>query len=625
MSKHSQTKFVRAAVPPVRAPLSRDWFIAAWLALGVVVLFWPMLGFDYVFVDDAAYVIENPEVQAGLTWHGLVWAFTTVHASNWHPLTWLSHMTDVTLFSAKPWGAHLTNLLLHAANTALLFALLRKITGAVWCSVIVAVLFAVHPLHVESVAWVSERKDVLSTFFGLLTLLCYAGYASKVERRASKAGLPFDPRPSTLDYRLALLFFTLGLLSKPMLVTWPCVMLLLDFWPLRRFQLSTFNFQLFLEKIPFFALSAAACAATVFAQGNGGAIISVARLPLAARLANVCQAYARYLGKTFWPTSLSVFYPPIEHPAWAVSLAVLLLVGVSALAVWWARRRPYFLVGWFLFLGVLVPVIGLVQVGGQSMADRYAYVPLVGIFIIVVWGANELRERWPGSGDFWKIATVVTLVASTVTMRRQLVLWHDNDALFSHALAVTKKNWLAASGCGSVLYARGETEAAIRLYRECLAVEPDYTTARSNLGMALSRVGRYEEAVVEFRTVLKIMEDPWVGHNNLAIALGALGRTDESFAEYALAKKVQPTFAGTYLNFGTALSIKGRLAEAEQNLREAVRLDPTSAAAHKSLGVVFAKTGRRTEAMAEFTEALRLKPDLQDAAVRLRELQVQTR
>ena len=597
----------------------KPFMLALLLAVGTLALFSPATEFDFVKYDDGEYVAENQPVLAGLTPSGVAWAFTTVHAANWHPLTWLSHMLDVTLFGPQPWGAHLTNLLLHAANTAVLFVLLRRLTGAVWRSALVAALFAVHPLHVESVAWVSERKDVLSTFFGLLTFIFYARYVEQ-----SKAQ---DPK-SKVAYRWALICFTLGLLSKPMLVTWPFVMLLLDFWPLQRvagsgFQVSSWR-KLVVEKIPFLMLSVAICATTVFAQGQGGAIVSVEKFTVAERVANSCVAYLRYLSKTVWPVSLAVYYPRASVSLGAVASAGIVLAGLSALALWWARRRPYFLTGWFLFLGVLVPVIGLVQVGGQSMADRYSYVPLIGIFVAVVWGANELRERWPASRDFWKIVAVTVLVLCAVTMRRQLMLWRDNDALFSHALAVTKNNQLAANSYASVLYARGETEAAIRYYREALRADPDYTTARSNLGMALSRAGRYEEAVQEFRTVLKLMYDPWVGHNNLAIALGALGRTEESFAEFELAKLTKPDFAGTYLNHGVALSIKGELAAAEKNLREAVRLDLSSAAAHKSLGVVLVKRGRRVEAMAEFTEALRLKPDLKDAAVRLRELQAQT-
>ena len=423
----------------------------ALLSLLLIVLtlaaYWPVRHAGFTNCDDDAYVTENPPVLHGLTGNGVKWAFTTFHASNWHPLTWLSHMADCSLFGENAAGSHLVNVGFHLANTLLLLLLLWRLTGAVWRSGFVAALFALHPLHVESVAWIAERKDVLSTCFGLLTLLAYVRYVegSKVQSPKSKVW-----------YGLALLCFVLGLMSKPMLVTWPFILLLLDYWPLRRLQLSTGHSKLktllffVREKLAFFGLAAAASAVTFWAQKTGGAVVPLQELPLLNRLANVAVAYVAYLAKAFWPTRLAVLYPfVLDLPVMKVALAVVGLLAATVFSFLAARRAPYVLMGWVWFVGTLVPVIGLVQVGNQAMADRYTYIPLVGVFIVVSWGAVDLTSRWRGQRFALSAGAAVVLAGCFIGTRLQVGYWRNSLALFSHALQSHKttrwRNKLLAS------------------------------------------------------------------------------------------------------------------------------------------------------------------------------------
>ena len=389
-----------------------------------------------------AYITGNAHVTSGLTWTNVVWAFTSGEAANWHPLTWVSHMIDCDLYGTNPAGHHLTNLLFHIANTLLLFLLLKEITGALWRSFFVAALFAWHPLHVESVAWAAERKDVLSAFFWMLTLIAYVRFValSKVHPPSPSSGAMKNPK-SKVFYVLALFLFACGLMSKPMVVTLPFVLLLLDFWPLGRiadFKCAGTLIRLVLEKLPFFALALAGSVVTYLVQKSGGATWSQGALPLQARIANVLVAYMRYISKTFWPTDLALIYPYPHH--WPIELVIgsaLLLTVWSALFIFRAKQNPYLIVGWLWFLGTLVPVIGLVQTGVQSMADRYTYIPSIGLFILVVWGANDFLDRWPNWKKFLPLAGGVALAGCLAVTSIQLNYWQDSLKLFSHTIEVT--------------------------------------------------------------------------------------------------------------------------------------------------------------------------------------------
>jgi len=438
------------------------------LALLTLATYLPVLAHGFIRFDDPLYVTRNPHVQAGLSWEGIAWAFSANVASNWHPLTLLSHMLDCELFGMDPLGHHLTSLLLHTASVVLLFEALRRMTGCAWRSAVVAALFAVHPTHVESVAWIAERKDVLSGFFWMLTLLAWVCYVRQ---------------PSPKRYAAVVLALAAGLLSKPMVVTLPFVLLLLDVWPLRRKIRVK-------EKLPLFALAAASCVATVIAQS--GAIGLASRFPLRLRLANAVLSYVSYLGKTVLPTRLAVFYPmPGEFPDWKVAGAVLLLAVLTVLA-WKAGR--YFTVGWLWFLGTLVPVIGIVQVGGQGMADRYTYLPTIGLFLIAAWGLPR-RARWIVPG---------VVLALAIDTRLQLRHWEDSESLFQHAAAVTERNFIAHLNLAQIYAERGERGPALEHFRTTLEIRPGMWQAQASLGNTLRRWGRPDKALPHLRNAVRL-------------------------------------------------------------------------------------------------------------------------
>ena len=452
------------------------------LALGTAALYWPITHHPFIIYDDEQYVTGNTHVTTGISWTNFVWAFTSGEAANWHPLTWLSHQLDCSVFGLQAGGHHFVNLLFHVANTLLLFIFLRGATGAVGRSALVAALFAWHPLHVESVAWVSERKDVLSTFFWLLTLMDYVRYA---RNRSWPA------------YFAALLFFACGLMSKPMVVTLPFVLLLLDFWPLNRVRNSEFGIRdfrmLLLEKIPFFALAAAGSAVTYLVQASGGALWQT---PLTERFANAAIAYARYVAKTFWPADLAIVYSHPKH--WPVALALgaaLVLLVWTVLCVRHWRNKPYLVVGWFWFLGTLVPTIGLVQVGAQAMADRYTYIPSIGFFIVLVWGAADLLAARPrGEIIFWSLAGGA-LLGCLWTTTIQIACWRDSITLFRHAIAVSPDNYIAANCLGKAYEKIGDKAHALVLYRASVEQEQRFPQSQFNYAMSLMEFGQTQEAV----------------------------------------------------------------------------------------------------------------------------------
>ena len=462
------------------------------LALITLALYWPATHFDFINYDDPDYVIYNPPIQHGITGAGLVWAFKTRHASNWHPLTWASHMADCALYGLNPGGHHLTNLLFHAANVVLLFLVLCQWTGAPWRSALVAALFAWHPLHVESVAWVSERKDVLSAFFWLLTLAAYGRYA----------------KGRKVFYCLALFFFALALLSKPMVVTLPFVLLLLDFWPLKR----TAAPGLFVEKIPFFALAALECVATLWAQSGANSVVNFGILPFSARVANALVSCVLYLWKMLWPVDLALPYP-YSHiwTFWPAAGAGCLLLLISAGAILRARRQPYLIVGWLWFLGTLTPVIGLAQVGIQPMADRYSYVPLIGVFIMAAWAIPGAWTRWPRPGLVLGAVAAGALGFLLAGAETQLQYWRNSVALFSHTVAVTRNNILAEYNLAEALARQGDEAEAVVHYQRVLAIAPNrveahynsQTQAHYNLGLIFRARQQWAEAEAQFRACLR--------------------------------------------------------------------------------------------------------------------------
>jgi tetratricopeptide (TPR) repeat protein len=544
--------------------MSRPRLFALLLAFITLVVFLPVGQFSFVNYDDTDYVTENAFVKGGLTAANIHWAFTAFHAGNWHPLAWISHMIDCSLFGPNAGAHHFMSVLFHAANVALLFTLLWRWTARLWPSALVAALFAWHPLHVESIAWISERKDVLSTFFGLLTLLHYTRFVQEKSQR---------------HFWLALLCFALGLMAKPMLVTLPCVLLLLDVWPFKRVQSLEYRVQgwgkLVVEKIPFFALTIGSCILTFLAQKQGEAVVSLAKVSLIYRLQNAPVAVVTYLEKFFLPTDLCAIYPmhaklaPL-HVLGAV--AVLILITVTA---WrWRQDKPYLLVGWLWFIGTLVPVIGLVQVGGQAMADRYTYIPSIGFFFAVVFlaadfAAKILTPKFISLG----FAAVVAL-GCIIATEFQLPYWRDSETLFRRALAVTKDNDIALVNLGVALDVQGRFDEALVVYQEAAKLENGRHQVHNNLGNVLDKLGRHAESLIEYREALRLRPGDALLQNAIGIELAAIRKFDEALAAFAEAMRLNPKLAGPHLETGKTLFKLGRDAEGIQSFRLALQLEP---------------------------------------------------
>ncbi len=585
-------------------------------------LYWPVRHFDFINYDDPTYVSQNRHVKTGLSWAGIEWAFTSGEESNWHPLTWLSHMTDVQLFGLKPGRHHLTNAFLHALNVVLLFLVCRRMTNAAGASFLVAGIFAWHPLRVESVAWISERKDVLSMLFFLMTLFTYLLYveSKKLPAVVPASGNPESPRKTVILYWLTLALFALGLMSKPMLVTLPFVLLLLDYWPLNRAGLSrdanpsagglvALWLPLFREKIPFFLLSLASCVATYCVQSHAGSVAPLTDLTLRMRVANAAVACAFYLRATLWPERLAVFYPhPYVWTGWLVFGSASLLVAISALVFWQARRRRYLLVGWLWFLGTLVPVIGLVQVGNQAYADRYTYLPLIGIAIAVVWAFKELADRSTAARAGAITLGGIILITNLAATRRQLAYWQNTATLFRHVLAVTKDNYVAHACLGKVLLEEKRLPEARQELLAALAIEPRYFFAQANMGNLLTQLGQVDEAIAALKTTIQIDPTYMLAYYHMGIALGEKGRYQEASEAYRKALSLEPTFANARYNLGLSLAKLGQPAEAETEYREAVRLDPDLAYAHYSLAQLLRASGRTAEALGHLQQAVKSDP-----------------
>jgi len=619
-----------------------DLLLSCLLLAGAVLwAFLPALSNDFTGYDDPDYVTSNVHVQRGLTAEGIRWAFTSVEAANWHPLTWISHQLDVEIFGLEPWGHHFSNILLHLISTILLFVLLRQSTGASGRSLAVALLFGVHPLRAESVAWVAERKDVLSAFFFFLSLWAYITYA---QRSAQKGGIGETRSPRLVPYLLSLVALILGLLSKPMLVTLPFVLLLLDVWPLRRWSVLNYK-RLLIEKTPHFAAAGLVSAVTFLTQKHGGAVNQ--SIPLIARIENAPVAVVRYLAKLFWPLKLAPFYPPeLNWSGLVIGASVCFLILVSAVMVWQLRARPWAFSGWYWFVGMLVPVIGLIQVGEQSMADRYSYLPSVGILVLLVWGVNELTGA-AMEGKLSGILVCATGVTLALLTRVQVGYWKDTETLFRHALTVTEHNYLAHYNLGTALEKQNRLQEALQELKAGIDEKPNYAEAYNNLGITSDKLGNLEEALSNYATASRLRANYADPHNNRGVTLEKLGRSDEAMEEYQTALKLRPDYADARYNLGVAygrqgklelaakefetllrlqpnlgdvhnnlavtLDRQGKLDEAMVHYREAVRLNPGSATAHFNLGVAFARKGNLDQAVVEFQTALEIKPDYSQA------------
>ncbi len=569
------------------------------LAVVTIAAYLPVLRADYVNFDDQSYVTLNPYVQSGLTAEEFKWAFNVGYSGNWHPLTWISHMLDRQMFGPGPAAPHAVNLLLHLANTLLLLFVLNRITKSLWKSAIVAALFAVHPTHVESVAWISERKDVLSTLFWMLTMWAYVRYTES---------------PNLKRNAVMLVFFALGLMSKPTLVTLPLVFLLLDYWPLGRWSVSPWR--LVKEKLPLFALSVASCVVTY--QAHQGTVAATTLLPISSRITNALAAYLDYIGMMLWPAKLAVFYPhPASLPIWHVMAAVVVLVAVTALVMRSARSRPYLVVGWLWYLIVLAPMIGLVQVGSQSMADRYTYVSFIGLFIMIAWGVGEsirLRTSYSGQVGVWEcggagvselagvtkskrrkrmqepqrpaytwssvlpvvVASSMLIAALAVGTWRQAGYWRDSLTLWSHAQSVTTSNALAHAGLGTALYGIGQFGEAASEYEQAVRIEPNFAEAYGGLGATYSALGMYNEAANSFEQTVRI----------------------------------DPSRANAYFGLGDAYGKLGRYSKAADAYKQVIRLNPNDADAHFNVGLAYVLLGNKTLAAQEYKILEKLNPQM---------------
>jgi protein O-mannosyl-transferase len=535
------------------------------LVLVTIAVFGRLPSYGFINLDDGIYVEGNPHVRAGLTRDGILWAFTTRHAGNWHPVTWLSLMMDCELFGVNAGAHHTVNLLVHTTNVLLLFGLLVMLTGALWRSGLVAAWFAIHPLHVESVAWIAERKDLLSTFFWLLTVWLYALYASRRRFRF---------------YILSLVVFWIGLMTKPMLVTLPIILLLMDYWPLSRFANTMSWKSLALEKAPFLSLSVISAMITFVAQKAGGAVPSVEHLPIVQRGANAVVSYATYLFKMIWPNSMACFYPYNPNLSMGdVAMSTLTLTALSVFVVVQGRRRSYLVTGWFWYLIMLLPVIGLVQVGSQSMADRYTYLSFVGIFIMIVWGVPDLANRLSRAGEMkqgtvcvlWAVALLVA-VAWAVRAWIQVSCWKDAVTLLQHTIQVTGGTRRQYNDLGVCMAEGGRLEEAISIYRVALAKWPDYAVTHNSLGGALLRQNHLDDAIRQFNDALTLDPDYAEAHNNLGIALARKGKPDDALPHFLASLEADPYNIGRQRNLILTLNQSTNRGTARGFCRQAIEI-----------------------------------------------------
>jgi tetratricopeptide (TPR) repeat protein len=589
-----------------------DLGICLILLLATLAVYGQVRHFDFLNYDDPGQVSQNVHVRDGLTPEGLAWVLTSGEDGNWFPVTRISYLIDYQLSGLDAGMFHLTNLLFHALTTLLVFALFRRTTGSRWGSAFVAFMFALHPLHVQSVAWITERKGVLSGLFWFAALLAYVHYVR---------------RPCVRRYLLVVALFCLALMAKAVVVTLPLALLLLDIWPLRRISLDAKpKAGVLWEKAPLLALSFGFTAAGYVLQGQLGALDSSDSLSLAQRLGNAFNSYLVYILQMFWPTRLAAFYPYDRGlPAWQVGAAALTLLAITFVALRWLRRRPWFAVGWFWYLGTLVPMIGLVQVGAPSHADRYTYIPEVGLWIILAWGAAELVARWPRAKPAVAGLATAGCAACLCLTWFEVRHWENTITLFRRAIQVTSRNWVAYNNLGYALRSQGQIDEAIANFHRALEIRGGYVEL-TNLGDAYQAQGRYEEAARYSSAALAINPASAEAHLNLGVALAGLGRASEAEAQFRQAVRLRPEDAHAHNDLGIALSSQGRASEALEEFTTAVRLNPEYANAQFDLGAALANSGRLREAVAHFSEALRIQPGfrraregLESVSARLRE------
>ena len=587
------------------------YIICLLLVVATFAVYWQVLDNGFVVYDDDYYVTENIHVHKGVTFDSLTWAFTSSHASNWHPLTWISHMIDCQFYGLNPRGHHLTSLLFHVANTLLLLLILVRMTGALWQSSFVAALFALHPLHVESVAWVAERKDVLSTFFMMLTLWAYILYVKKGNIRR---------------YLLVVLFFVLGLMSKPMLVTLPFILLMLDFWPLGRLCHihETRNvitgqhtderlgiLRLLWEKVPFFALAVASSVVTFIVQERSGAVKLLETYSIQTRIINAFVAYIEYIVNMIWPVELAVLYP---HPGnslllWKGVVAGLALVLITILVIRKARKIPYLAVGWLWYVVTLIPVIGIVQVGAQAMADRYTYITLIGLFIIIAWGANDLLSKWPHRKISLGTLAAIILPVLIVLTWKQVQYWENSITLFKHTVKHTSNNVVIYNNLGIAYKDSGKYKEAIEAYKQAIRINPDYAMAYSNLGVAYNDSGKYKEAIKVCKKSIRINPDSAEAHFNLGVAYGELGKYKEAIEACKQALRIDPDYATAHSNLGVAYGVLGMYKESIEEFKQAIEIDPDDLLAHNNLGYAYLSSSMHKEAIDAYKQVVRIDPD----------------
>ena len=592
----------------------RLWLILVCCVLVVMtaIAYWQVTRNEFISFDDDIYVTENRHIQDGLTREGLAWSFSfDKRGTYWHPLTWLSHMIDCHFFGLDAGMHHLTNLILHCLNVLLLFAVLFRMTGTLWRSAFVSAIFAVHPINVDSVAWIAERKNLLSTSFWLGTMLAYAWYAL---------------RPDIVRYSVTLAIFVLGLLAKPMLVTLPFVFLLLDWWPLGRLRIGTVQAsgrvktryvetdikQLIYEKIPFLFFSFLSIVISSASLKENETIISFARVHLDLRIANAVVSYVKYLGKLLWPQNLSIYYPfPAEMlPLWQVVVSTVLLLAISAVALYFFKRRAYIITGWCLYLGTLVPVSGLMQGGlWPAMADRWTYVPFIGLYILISWGLFDLCERLKCRRIVLTAGAMCILIALSTVTQLQIEHWEDNFTIYGHAIDVTKNNNIAHYNLGKAYHDSGNYDEALKHYSKSLQISPQYLEARINLGVVLEKQGKLEAAMGQYRAVLSVSPFDIDAHNNLGLILAGKGKLEDAKKHYGIVLAVSPYNTDALNNLGTALYKQGRIDEAIKHYSEAIRINPSYVKSYNNMGIALFGKGKYDDAIGYFREALRMEPD----------------
>jgi len=579
------------------------------LAIAVFLVFAQTLRYGFINFDDDVYVYKNPQVAHGLTVRGISWALTHTTSNLYHPLTMMSLMLDDQIYGLNAGGYHLTNVLLHAATAILLFLVLRRMTGALWSSAFVAAVFAIHPLRVESVAWVTERKDVLSGVFFVLTLGAYGRYVEQSKVRGPRRGV---------FYGLTVMLFALGLLSKPTLVTVPFLLLLLDYWPLGRLAGGKWQMArvrpLLLEKLPLFGLAGVFGLVTFITQKAAGALAVLEKQPLPVRLENAVVNYAAYILKLFWPENLAALYPPqTGAPLWEMVVAAGLLLCVTVLALAFARRRPYLLVGWLWYLGMLVPVSGIVQAGFITRADRFTYLPQIGLCIAVVWVIKDLTVSWRHRWQVLGTAAVTVITALMIVAWKQTTYWRDSESLWNHTLACTSDNAIAHLNLGLALGAEGRLDEAIEHYQKAAELNPNQPQAYNNLGIMLVGKGRLEEAVTNFTRAVQIQPGYAEARLNWGTVLAMQGKISEAIALFQQALDLKPDYADAHYNLGRVLAAQGKMAEAIGHYQRAIQLQPDSPEVYYNLGIALAAEGKAAEAAGQYRAVIQLEPNYADA------------